>query len=81
MLLESPVSSVLPIDGNDEAKTPSRESQWYRPDIGPRLKQAMKAVYENWIDITGNVLIRHLHSIVLCMLLPLLNFSSNFMLV
>ncbi|MCJ1264609.1 hypothetical protein MMC22_004482 [Lobaria immixta] len=63
MSLESPVSSILPVHPNDQTKTPNIESQWDKPDIGPRLKPAIKAVYENWSDLTGDELTRHLHNI------------------
>lgn len=75
MSLESPLSSVPPLDSNEQTKLPSIESQWYKPDIGPRLKPVTKAVYENWSDLTGDELTRHLHNIVGSDL-PL-TFSSN----
>lgn len=75
MSIESPLSSVLPIDSDDQTKVPSIESPWYKPDIGPRLKPAIKAVYEKWIDLTGDELTRHLHNIVCSV--PPLTFSSN----
>lgn len=79
MSLDNPLSYALPIDSDDQSKTPNIESLWYRSDVGSRLKPAIQAVFENWSGITGDELTHHLHHVVCSV--PSLTSSSNLALV
>lgn len=63
MSLDNPLSFTLPIDSDDQTKTPNIESLWYKPDVGSRLKPAIQAVFEHWSDIAGDELTHHLHHV------------------
>ena len=37
---------------------------WYRNDIGPRLSDEARALFESYSSISGEELIEHLHNVV-----------------
>ena len=43
---------------------PSSRILWYRNDIGPRLSDETRALFETYSGISGEELIEHLHNVV-----------------
>lgn len=42
----------------------SKDSPWYKSDIGPRLKPEVRSFYEEYTGKSGDALIEHLYAVV-----------------
>ena len=50
--------------GNTQGSVSAPSAPYYIPEIGPRLKPAIKEVFDKWSGLSGDSLIKHLYTIV-----------------